>query len=341
MTFRSGAVSPILGGVEPDEPVRVGGQALPDGVLMRTSRAWAIARRDGSVASGTLPGSRFESIPVVRVLSGLGPALALGLAGGRRSDSSGRAQRRRPPWPLIRGLVLAEGAVLAVSWAAGGVHVSSQLSPVVSVGLLVLALVVFRVTTPACQWRYHGAEHKAVTAHELGIDTGATDQVLGCSRIHPRCGTNLIVWMAMAALWLGRLPLVVQLPAVIASLAVLAEIVSWAGRHSTSILARVILAPGRFLQRLVTTSEPTPAEQQVACRALASCLALDAQLRRPVAPTRVRGSDAPYQIDDKQDDEYDDECADSDVHASLPTRTGSSAIVIGNVVRVVQGQTCR
>jgi uncharacterized protein YqhQ len=266
------------GEVQPDEPVRVGGQALPDGVLMRTSRVWVIARADGSLASGGLPGARCENIPVIRVLTGLGPALALGLSGGQRSDLLGRRQRRRPPWPLIRGILLAEGAVLGVGRLAGGVRLSSQLSPAVTLGLLILALVVFRSTTPGRQWRYHGAEHKAVRAHEQGVHLAATDRVLECSRIHPRCGTNLIVWMAVAALWLGHLPLVIQLPAVLLALACVAEVLSLAGRHPNVALSRVLLAPGQFLQRFVTTSEPTRAEQEVACRALTACLALHGQL---------------------------------------------------------------
>src|SRR5215472_8559142 len=90
------------------ESVRVGGQALPDGVLMRTERAWAIAHADGRVLTGTLPPPRWKRVPVVRVLAALIPAMALGLGivpGAER-------RRRTVPWPLIRALVLAEAAVI-------------------------------------------------------------------------------------------------------------------------------------------------------------------------------------------------------------------------------------
>jgi uncharacterized protein YqhQ len=258
--------------------VRVGGQALPDGVLMRTSRAWAIARADGSVASGVMPPARFDNIPVLRVLTGLGPALALGLAGGRRTDAFRRPQPRKPPWALIRGVVVAEGAVMGVGRIVSAARPPAQFGPAVSLGLMGVAIVVFRAATPSRQWRYHGAEHKAVAAHERQLDLANIERVLQCSRVHPRCGTNLIVWMAVAALWLGRLPLIAQVPAVALSLACIAEVVTAAGRCPEAALARLVLAPGELLQRFLTTSEPNPAEQRVACHAIAVCLDLHQRL---------------------------------------------------------------
>jgi uncharacterized protein YqhQ len=263
------------------ERVRVGGQALPDGVLMRTDRAWAIARDDGSVATGTVPSHRWAKIPVVRVLSGLGPALLIGLTGRGSQGEGGTApirSRRRPPWPLIRGLIIAQVGVVFADRMVSRARLASAWGPLVTVGLLGLATVIFRLATPTRQWRYHGAEHKAVTAHEQAVDLDNVDEVMACSRIHPRCGTNLLAWMALATAVLGHVPALLQVPATLIALAVIAEIVTLAGRHARSPLARLILVPGEALQRFLTTSEPTPAEQQVGCTALQACLALHERL---------------------------------------------------------------
>src|SRR5947209_1873198 len=70
-------------------PVRVGGQALADGVFMRTEKAWAIARADGSIEAGTVPSNPLHRIPVLRILVSLGVALHLGIAKGltgRKAD---------------------------------------------------------------------------------------------------------------------------------------------------------------------------------------------------------------------------------------------------------------
>ena len=69
--------------------VKVGGQALPDGVVMRTSHAWAVARADGTVETGAVPQSRLGHIPVLRVLSGVLLGLRVGF--GRRRTGPRRA----------------------------------------------------------------------------------------------------------------------------------------------------------------------------------------------------------------------------------------------------------
>jgi uncharacterized protein YqhQ len=265
--------------VERDErPIRVGGQALPDGVMMRTERAWAIARSDGSIDSGPLPSRPCAHIPVLRVIASLGPAMLLGLRGGRGRSPKGSA-RKRTPWALIRGLVVAQLAVVGVDWLAGRIHLARHWAPLIAMGVLLLAIAVFRAATPAAQWRFHGAEHKAIAAHERGIDPEDTDAVLTCSRVHPRCGTNLIVWMGLAAAWLDHLSLLPQLVGSVLALAVIAEIMTVAARHPASLAARVLQAPGELLQWAITTSEPKADEQRIGCRALVACLTLDTRLR--------------------------------------------------------------
>jgi uncharacterized protein YqhQ len=150
-------------------------------------------------------------------------------------------------------------------------HVSGP-RPLMVAAPLVVALVLLRLTTPSALWRYHGAEHKAVAAHEAGIDMDDTAAVLRCSRVHNRCGTNLVVVMLVAGLFLVRLATVVQIPAFLLVLAAVAELMTLAAGRPRAVLSRLLVGPGRFLQRWLTTAEPTPAEQAVACHALTACL---------------------------------------------------------------------
>ena len=53
------------------------------------------------------------------------------------------------------------------------------------------------------------------------------------------------------------------------------EAMRWATRHADSRLARIMMMPGRALQKTLTTSEPTPEQLEVGQRALAELLRLE------------------------------------------------------------------
>lgn len=253
--------------------VKVGGQALVDGVLMRSDRVWAIARADGSVEVGELEPKRFGRVPGLRVLAGIvgGFRLVFARPGRRRTD-------RRLLWALL-GI---EAVVVAVGWFLGDVAAPAWASIVMSF----TTLVALRLATPRSLWRYHGAEHKAVAAHEAGVDLGDLQAVLACSRVHNRCGTNLVVVMLLAgALLMGVSP-VLQVPAFLALLALSAEVVSLAAKRPRFLVSRLVLVGGRAVQRWLTTAEPTPAEQAVGCRALAAVLAVHVGSNAP-APSEA------------------------------------------------------
>ncbi len=254
--------------------LKVGGQALADGVLMRTERAWAVARADGSVVSGDLAPPRCPKIPVVRVLTSLVQGLWLGLAGPARRSRSGQRRNYRMIWALLG----AEAAALSLDWLVGRSHPPRWGHPLIEIGLWMATIAAFRVMAPQVQWRYHGAEHKAVTAYERGLDLTDVDSVLDCPRVHARCGTNLVVWLALSAPLLSRLSGPAQILALPIALAVIAELLTLASRSPGSALTRVALAPGAAMQAWVTTREPSASEQAVGCIALSACLARHHQL---------------------------------------------------------------
>jgi uncharacterized protein YqhQ len=247
--------------------VKIGGQALPDGVLMRTGRAWAVARADGSITSGDIRPARWQGVPILRVVTSLGQAIRLGFG-----PATGGIRRRSPGWPLIRSLLVTEAAAALFTWGVAAGHVGLGGRWTAGIAVWVVAIAVFRLTSPARQWQYHGAEHKGVTAYEHHVSLDDTSAVLGCSRIHPRCGTNLMPWLAVFSPLLGSIPWPVQPVAFVLLLAGAAETMTLAGKRPDSSAARLLLLPGFILQRTVTTREPTPQQQAVGCRALLACL---------------------------------------------------------------------
>ena len=275
-----GAVQADARGVA-DTVIKIGGQALADGVLMRTSRAWAIARADGSVEVGELPPNAAARIPVLRVVAGLVGALRLAISRGmlgRGSVASDDAKQsvRRVNRRFLIVLAGLEAAAVAAGHFLGDLLNSG--SGLMGAALVVVpaavTLAVLRVATPQSLWRYHGAEHKAVTAHEQGIDLADTAAVLKAERVHNRCGTNLVFLMlGFAVLVRGYSPGYWEIPVMVVLVGVAAEVVTLAAARPHWLASRVLLGGGKALQRWVTTAEPTAAEQAVGCHALLACLA--------------------------------------------------------------------
>lgn len=256
--------------------VRVGGQALADGVLMRTERAWAIARADGSVETGEYPPNRWAKLPVVRVIAGLTAAMKLGI--GRGMLQSRNKLNRRYLWVIV----VAEAVLVVLPHVAPWASPSGRYGALAMLFSWIAILVTLRLATPAQLWRYHGAEHKAVAAYEAGCDAGDVGAAMDSPRVHDRCGTNLVVLMVVMAMAFANVPAVVQVPLFLAGLGASVEVLALAGRWPDAWPSRLLLVGGKAVQRHITTSEPTRAEQAVACKALAEAVAAHQRL---VAPT--------------------------------------------------------
>lgn len=130
--------------------------------------------------------------------------------------------------------------------------------------------------------KYHGAEHKAIAAHEARRPLTAAASA-GFSRFHPRCGTSFLVVSAMVSIIIYGAVLAVTgvftYPALIATRLLGAPIVTAVAfelQRQAAIRAdgplRFLSWPGMWAQRL-TTKEPEPAELEVACAALEVALA--------------------------------------------------------------------
>jgi uncharacterized protein YqhQ len=127
------------------------------------------------------------------------------------------------------------------------------LFPILPVLLLFFAAMKFTVIG-----RYHGAEHKAVAAYEkYGEVTleGTGDM----SRLHPRCGTNILIYIVLAAL---ADPFINWAPYAILQFILITEAWFIFGKTRASI------AIGNFTQKYFTTSEPGRKELEVAVESL-------------------------------------------------------------------------
>ena len=267
----------------------VGGQAVIEGVMMRSPSKMAVAvrRPDGSLAMLEKPFTsltrRFRAlgIPVLRGAVSVFETLYLGISA--LNFSADEASKE-------------ESKTAAKSSALYGA--AQLLTVVLSLGLGLLIFVVLPARLTAwlgfrerigfglvdglfrliafigyllliSQWRelarvlgYHGAEHKAIHALENRVPLTA-ERVQAFSRFHPRCGTTFLFLVVVVSVvvftFIGKprgigdhLVRIACMP-LIAGVAF--EFIRFSGKHSDRPWVRALIWPGLQFQRL-TTREP-------------------------------------------------------------------------------------
>jgi uncharacterized protein YqhQ len=135
----------------------------------------------------------------------------------------------------------------------GGVFAFFAEFPILPVLLLFFAAMKFTSIG-----RYHGAEHKAVAAYEEYGEV-TLEGAKKSSRVHPRCGTNILGYIVLAALFD---PLIDWWGYAVLQFIFISE--AWFVLGKT----RLSIAVGDFLQRYFTTTEPGRAELEVAVESL-------------------------------------------------------------------------
>jgi uncharacterized protein YqhQ len=255
-----------------DEPLKLGGMALRNGLLVHGPTSWAAAVRgtDGMVhaASGRKPElpAALVRLPLVRGVARMAEMLAL-LPIVRK----GLPQARLPFEDPRVG-----AAILATSIATGGLRKTrlsagrvESLSAVVG---LVPPLIALRSSSELAG--YHGAEHKAIGAYEHG------GEPFDIAKEHERCGTHLIGPLigatALANMLAAQLPerarKAGRLGGSLVAMGVAVEVFSWVDRNRGSKVASLLSRPGFAFQRAVATDEPSSEQLEVAERALSELL---------------------------------------------------------------------
>jgi len=278
----------------------VGGQAVIEGVMMRSPSRVAVAvrRADGSIA---LMERAFASItrrhavlglPVVRGAISLFEALALGISALNFSaDEAVRSETPAAKRPT--GMTSAQFLTVALSLVLGVllfVVLPARLTVWLGFrGRIGFGLVdgLFRLGAFVgyllliSQWKemrrvlgYHGAEHKAIHALENRAPL-TPESVQTFPRLHPRCGTSflflVVVVSIVAFTFIGRPRHIGDHLLRIACLPLIAgvafEFIRLSGKYYAHPWVRALVWPGMQFQ-LLTTREPDLSMCEVAIAAL-------------------------------------------------------------------------
>jgi uncharacterized protein YqhQ len=200
----------------------IGGQAVIEGVMFRSPRAYAVAVRNpaGEIVTEAREHASLTAkfpwrLPFLRGAAALYESIELGIkalmfsAEIAEPPKEGEERRRASFWEKAGVVVfsLAFGLLLFVGVPYGVAYLLKKPLGVAAEGSIVFNLVdgLLRVVVffgyllaistlkdVKRMFAYHGAEHKVINTFEHGREP-RPDNVPAASRFHPRCGTSFII----------------------------------------------------------------------------------------------------------------------------------------------------
>ena len=306
VAFGSRAARLLALGAQAPRRAQVGGQAVMEGVMMRGVDNWSLAvrRPDKTVYVESWPLVSFMKrypalkLPIARGITALVESLVVGvraltISANQSVGEEGEELTRRE---IGVTLVVAFGFAILVFFLAP-LGITRIFRPQLGTGFgfwlveglvrvaifVIYLLIVTQFRDLRRVFEYHGAEHMSIHALEHG-DELTVANVERYKTLHLRCGTSfLLIVMVVSILvfavvrwpvwYLLILSRVVLVPLIAG---VSYEIIRLAGRHESSPVVRVVMAPGLALQWM-TTKPPSADQIEVAIEALTRIVELEPQ----------------------------------------------------------------
>ena len=262
----------------------VGGQALMEGIMMRGPQkiCCAVRRPDGEIdlSYDAVTTHWYNRMPLVRGICNMAENLYSGYKYLMHSadislteEEKEADQSKFDKW-LDEHTTPAVQNVLMTCAAFAGVLLEGLFKLVIFLAYMFLCT---RMKEIHRMFEYHGAEHKTIACYEAGLPL-TVENIRGCSRFHPRCGTSFLILTLIISIFLyavlpwssTALRVVYKLALFPLLVGISYEILKWSGR-SHGALAKAIATPGLWLQRL-TTFEPEDSMIEVAIAAVTPVL---------------------------------------------------------------------
>ncbi|HKO54843.1 MAG TPA: DUF1385 domain-containing protein [Thermoanaerobaculia bacterium] len=288
----------------------IGGQAVIEGVMMRSLTGYSVAVRqpNGGVAIrkdklvSVTTKYPFLKLPVLRGSVVLIQSLILGMRALNYSASVSSEGKDGEPemsgW-AVAGTMLTALALAVVVFILAPLGITNLIRHYLAPGMnnlaynlvdgLIRAVFFFAYIGSISfmdeirrVFQYHGAEHKTVYTFEASEEL-TVENARKKSTLHPRCGTSFLLFvMAISILVFSLVPSaapfyvkfaarVVLIP-LIAGLAY--EVIRFSARHLANPVCRALTRPGMWLQK-ITTKEPDDQQLEIAIVALKEALLYD------------------------------------------------------------------
>ena len=218
----------------------IGGQALIEGIMMKSSEKTAIAVRcpDKSIDISYMNGKSIKEkykilkLPIIRGVVGFVESMtqgykALSISAEKSGFADEEADKNEPKKDNSKLLaaVMAVGGVLGVAlsvvlfmylprlcvsgieWLIKGEITSKILRSIIEQAIKMTIFVGYVMLVSLMNdikrvYMYHGAEHKTIFCYEKGLDL-TVENVRKQKRFHPRCGTSFMILMILISVVLS------------------------------------------------------------------------------------------------------------------------------------------
>ncbi len=284
--------------------LKIGGQAVINGVMMRSPNYYSIAVRKKDkikVKHKSIPTpKRIFKLPLIRGIYNLVDMLKIGFkALNYSADEAAGKQEKIKTYEMVLVTILTVVFALAIfkfiplltarffertfTIVAQNYLLFNVIDGISKILIFILYIVIISSMKDIKDvFRYHGAEHKTVNCYEAGKKLS----VKNCkkfSRLHLRCGTSFLIIVLLISIFVYvfipkeysffiKFGLrILLLPIIIA---VSYESIKLFDKFKNSIFTKILSQPGLLVQRL-TCYEPNEKQLEVAIKSIDEVLKLE------------------------------------------------------------------
>jgi len=287
----------------------LGGQAVIEGVMMRSKDHYAVAcrRKDGTITTlkKVIPDwyKKFPfNIAFFRGISSLISTLSVGLDAllfssnlALKDEGEKEISKKSMSFTMTITFILAIGIFVVIPYfltyflkSISETIVENQFLFNLIDGLFRIIIVVGYMILISLKkdvqrlFQYHGAEHKTIALYEKGVEL-TVEKVKGESRFHPRCGTSFIILVLFVLIivhsiifsLLPDLPRIYNILIRIGLIPIVAgiayELIKLTVRFRDNALLKLLIGPGILIQH-ITTREPDEEQIEVAIESVKTVL---------------------------------------------------------------------
>lgn len=270
----------------------IGGQAVMEGVMMKSGKDYAVAVRlsDGTIhidkKQMKTDGTKVNRIPIVRGIYAFGSSLVIGLStlmdsasyfeeeDEKKKEMDEKTKKRKEraemaatlAFSIVFAMLLFMVLPFYISKLLGFVTDSAAIIAAAEGLVRVIIFLVYVVAIGKTEdihrvYMYHGAEHKCINCIEHGMDL-TVENVRSSSRFHKRCGTSFVFVVLVISIFVfmflqadsRAMQLLYRVLFIPVIAGVSYEFIRLAGRSENKIV-NMLSKPGLMLQR-ITTAEP-------------------------------------------------------------------------------------